>query len=246
MIYTDNICITVVYDNCSYNEFLQPDWGFSCIIKAGDKTILFDTGGNGDILLENMTQLSFNPVQIDCVVISHIHYDHTGGLQHFLDKHAQVDVYMPQSSPDSFKKDVQEAGAKVIKIQNFFEMYPSIYTTGELGDQIKEQSLVIKTNEGVVVITGCAHPGIIKILEKIKHVLHEQILLVMGGFHLLKHSRSDIQSVASEFKKLGIAYVAPSHCSGEQALCLFEQAYGNNFIKSGVGRNIRVGNLRFS
>jgi 7,8-dihydropterin-6-yl-methyl-4-(beta-D-ribofuranosyl)aminobenzene 5'-phosphate synthase len=78
------ISITVTYDNNLYTEGLITAWGFSCFIRGAEKTILFDTGGNGSILLANMKELDINPQEIDVAVISHIHGDHAGGIERFL------------------------------------------------------------------------------------------------------------------------------------------------------------------
>ena len=75
--------VHVVFNNVPYKEGLETSWGFSCLIEGLDKTVLFDTGGNGDILLSNMQRLGLAPEAVDAVVLSHIHGDHTGGLAPF-------------------------------------------------------------------------------------------------------------------------------------------------------------------
>ena len=80
------MAITVIYDNNPYKEGLETAWGFAASITGTEKTILFDTGGDGSILLNNMQKLAIDPNGIDTVVLSHIHPDHTGGLNSFLEK----------------------------------------------------------------------------------------------------------------------------------------------------------------
>ena len=82
----DDLKITVVYNNYPYKEDLETGWGFSCLVEGADKTILFDTGGDGAVLLGNMDKLRIDPAVVDVVVLSHIHGDHTGGLEDFLEK----------------------------------------------------------------------------------------------------------------------------------------------------------------
>jgi 7,8-dihydropterin-6-yl-methyl-4-(beta-D-ribofuranosyl)aminobenzene 5'-phosphate synthase len=94
-----DLSITVSYDNNPYKERLTAAWGFSCVIRGTEKTILFDTGGDGSILLANMEELGINPKEIDLVVLSHIHGDHVGGLSSFLEKNPEVVVYLPKSFP---------------------------------------------------------------------------------------------------------------------------------------------------
>ena len=86
----DELRITVVYDNNPYKEGLTTSWGFACVIKGAEKTILFDTGGNSAVLLDNMQQLGMDPKEIDVVVLSHIHGDHVGGLNGFLQVNMNV------------------------------------------------------------------------------------------------------------------------------------------------------------
>ena len=75
--------MTVVYDNNPGLEGLSAQWGFGCVIQGPDKTVLFDTGGLGWVLLPNMSLLKLDPKSIDVVVLSHIHWDHIGGLTSF-------------------------------------------------------------------------------------------------------------------------------------------------------------------
>jgi len=239
-----DLSIIVSYDNNPYKERLTTAWGFSCVIRGTEKTILFDTGGDGSILLTNMEELGINPKEIDLVVLSHIHGDHIGGLHSFLEKNPEVVVYLPKSFPKGFKDGVKEYGAKVVEVQGPLKVCEEVYSTGELGTWIKEQSLIIYTEEGLIVITGCAHPGIVKIVIKAKNLVKDDVLLVMGGFHLGGESKVEIEKIVSSFRKLGVSYVGPCHCSGDAARQLFKKEYGENFINVGVGRVVTMNDLK--
>ncbi len=239
-----DLSITVSYDNNPYKERLTIAWGFSCVIRGTEKTILFDTGGDGSILLTNMEELGINPKEIDLVVLSHIHGDHVGGLSSFLEKNPEVVVYLPKSFPKGFKDGVKGHGAKVVEVQEPLKICEGVFSTGELGIWIKEQSLIIYTEKGLIVITGCAHPGIVKIVNKAKDLVKNDVILVMGGFHLGGESRGEIEKIVSSFKKLGVNYVGPCHCSGDAARQLFKEEYGENFINVGVGRVITMNDLK--
>jgi len=239
-----NLSIIVSYDNNPYKERLTTAWGFSCVIRGTEKTILFDTGGDGSVLLTNMKELDINPKEIDLVVLSHIHGDHVGGLPSFLEKNPEVVVYLPKSFPKGFKDGVKEYGAKVVEVQESLKICEEVYSTGELGTWIKEQSLVIHTEKRLVVITGCAHPGIVKIVNKAKELFKDDVLLVMGGFHLGGESKGEIEKIVSSFRKLGVSYVGPCHCSGDAARQLFKKEYGENFINVGVGRVVTMNDLK--
>jgi len=239
-----DLSITVSYDNNPYKERLTTAWGFSCVIRGTEKTILFDTGGDGSILLANLGELGINPKEIDLVVLSHIHGDHVGGLPCFLEKNPQVVVYLPKSFPKGFKDGVEEYGAKIVEVQGPLKICQGVYSTGEQGTWIKEQSLITHTEKGSIVITGCAHPGIVKIVDKAKDLLKGDVLLVMGGFHLGGESRGEIKKIISGFRKLGVSYVGPCHCSGDTARQLFKEQYEESFINVGVGRVVSMNNLK--
>ena len=255
--------ITVVYDNNPYKEGLETAWGFGCVITGAEKTILFDTGGDGSILLNNMEKLAIDPNSIDTVVLSHIHPDHTGGLNSFLEKNSDVTVYLPKSFPKKFKDNVKSYGSKIVEVEQSLKICENVYSTGQLGKlipvaELKEQSLVIRTEAGLVVITGCAHPGIVKIVNTAKESLKDDILLpapvapaqvtqtqvVIGGFHLEWATKGKIEKIISAFKKSNVRYVGPCHGSGDKARRLFEKHFGKNYINIGAGKVITMADLR--
>ena len=112
-----DIAITVVYDNNPGAEGLTPAWGFACIIQLPEKTILFDTGGDGRILLGNMRQLNIAPKEIDAIVLSHIHGDHTGGLPSVLRIRSGVAVYIPAGFQTAFKEQIRSLGGEPIEAE---------------------------------------------------------------------------------------------------------------------------------
>ncbi|MBS3763809.1 MAG: MBL fold metallo-hydrolase [Planctomycetes bacterium] len=236
----NSIRITIVYDNNPYKKGLETAWGFGCLVEGLEKTILFDTGGEGDILMGNMKKLHIDPNDVDTVVISHIHHDHCGGLSSFLRQNHDVKVYLPNSFPDSMKDGVGKAGAKVIGVQGPAQICSRVYSTGELGRAIKEQSLLIETGKGLVVITGCSHPGIVSILKEAKKQRHKGIHLVLGGFHLFGTAERRLRGIVRDFQSENVRFVAPVHCSGKNARRSFEKSYGSRCLQMGVGARLRV------
>ncbi len=229
----------ILYDNNPYQENLQTAWGFSCLIRGLDKTILFDTGGDGDILLKNMERLNVDPRDIDVIFLSHEHGDHTGGLRRILDANSNVTVFMLRSFPAELKNIVAGSGARLVEIGEPQQIIPDVYSSGDMGSRIHEQGLFIKSSQGIIIITGCAHPGITRIVEKAKGLLKDEIRLVLGGFHLGAKNRQDISGIVCDFRILGVEHVGPTHCSGDDARNEFEKEYGISYIRCGVGRVIR-------
>jgi 7,8-dihydropterin-6-yl-methyl-4-(beta-D-ribofuranosyl)aminobenzene 5'-phosphate synthase len=239
----NELTITVVHDNYPCVDSLKTAWGFSALVAGPPKTLLFDTGGDGTLLLQNLSSLQIDPAGVDTVVLSHVHGDHTGGLTGFLRANARVEVYLPRSFPSRVKDVARGYGATVVEVTAPQEVCPNVYTTGILGRLIKEQALIVRTQRGLVVLTGCAHPGIVRIVEEVRSLHEEDILLVMGGFHLEWATAGRVERIIVAFKERGVRHVAPTHCSGERARHLFQQRYGEGYIDAGVGKTISLANL---
>jgi len=201
---------------------------------------MFDTGKKGELLLANFEKMGAEPKTVDAVVISHNHGDHTGGLFRFLAKNKQVDVFLPASTPEQFVKEAESRAASVSVVTKPVEICKGVFVLGPLGDQIIEQALVVDTENGLVIVTGCSHPGIVAIAKRAKKELSRDIYMVLGGTHLLRHSDDDLQQVVDGLKKLGVQKVGATHCSGDKAISMFKQTFGDGFIKMGVGRVIDV------
>ena len=230
----------VVFNNVSHKGGLETGWGFSCLIEGLTKTVLFDTGGNRDILLSNMQRLGLDAEAVDAIVLSHIHGDHTGGLSAFLAHNPDVTLYMPESFPASFRQEVKRLGAAIATVSGPQPLLHSTYSTGEMGWGIKEQALIIDIPQGLIVMTGCAHPNVADMAERAKEYLDKNIYLLMGGFHLGGKSDAEIRAIIKRLRLLGVQRVAPSHCTGDNAIRMFRDEWTDDFIEGGLGAVIAV------
>ncbi len=235
-----NIEIEILYDNYIYTDGTKADWGFSCLITGTDKTILFDTGTDSQILWHNIKELDVDMNKVDVIVISHSHRDHTGGLFSVLERIKEVPVYIPSSFPDGFARSIEEKGSRAVKVSGPLEICENVFSTGEMGTSIKEQSLIIRTEKGSVLITGCAHPGIVNIIEKADEILDEKVIFALGGFHLMSKTKGQISQIIDRFHELGVTMCGATHCTGDVAISLFKEVYGKNYVSMGVGRVIVI------
>jgi 7,8-dihydropterin-6-yl-methyl-4-(beta-D-ribofuranosyl)aminobenzene 5'-phosphate synthase len=231
------VILTVAYANNPFDPRLRSAWGFACLVETPYGVVLFDTGRDGAILMQNMATLGIDPAAIDAVVLSHNHSDHIGGLEALLGSNDHLVVYIPGSFPEEFGRQVRER-ARVVEVGGPMEIIEGVHTTGEMGTTIVEQSLIVETARGLVVVTGCAHPGIVEIMRRA--AAQGEIDLVIGGFHLRDRSQGDVQAVIEDLLALGVRRVAPCHCTGAEATNAFEAAFGLGFVPCGVGTVITI------
>jgi len=242
------LTIKVVYDNRSLQEDLEPDWGFACVVDAAGHRLLFDTGAKGDILLANMKKLGIAPASIEVIVISHNHWDHTGGLESVLPlcwprrplSDSAARCYVPASAAAELGARITKAGGTSIPVAGWAAIWPGVWLTGELGEEIREQSLVVETDSGLVLVTGCAHPGVVNIARRVKEDFGQPPWLVLGGFHLGQASTEEVKRIVEALKALGVARVGPGHCTGDQAIAQFRQSWPGGFEQIGCGRVLQL------
>ncbi len=233
------LVIRILYDNTSANSAFEADWGFSALVKTGDQVVLFDSGADPDILEHNMAQISLDPASIPVAVISHHHMDHRGGIYRLGLKNHSMKVYFLDTFPKKAFDIAYAVGLDPRRVKGPQEIVPGIYTTGIVEGNPPEQALVVDTPKGLVVLVGCSHPGVARMVEAAEKQLGKNsVRLVLGGFHMIRQSEDEIQAQIERLKELNVEKVAPAHCTGEKAARLFRQAWGADFVPAGAGRKI--------
>jgi 7,8-dihydropterin-6-yl-methyl-4-(beta-D-ribofuranosyl)aminobenzene 5'-phosphate synthase len=211
--------ILILYDNTVAQSGLTADWGFAALVTHQGRRVLLDTGAKADVFIDNLRKLKVDPASIEHVVISHAHQDHTGGLERLAPLNPRLVVHGP-AGPGAF------------------EVVPGVFSTGLVEGQVFEQALVVDTPKGLVILTGCSHPGVVRMVEAARQQRgKDSVRLLLGGFHMLQQSAEQIQATIAELKRLNVAMAVPMHCSGDLTMKLFREAFGAG-PGAGVGRRI--------
>ena len=171
-------------------------------------------------------------------MISHNHGDHTGGLPVILERETELPLYIPVSVEGDFLKRFGSFRGHTVPVDEPMEICGGIVSTGEMGTAIKEQSLLIDTPKGLVVLTGCSHQGVENIVERAAELSDRPIYMVFGGFHLLNHSSEQIEAIIEIFRNNEVQQCGATHCTGQMATRMFIESYGDDFVRIGAGKRI--------
>lgn len=255
--------------------------GLSFYFDYNGKKILFDTGVS-DKMIENARKLNIPLEEIDICVISHWHFDHTGGLEKLLELNKKVKVYIKESDSSEFyfklgflKKYIgvpvavfKKYSDRLVYLKDDIEPVPgfSLLTkitqkrplvkgnrkllektgSGFTQDDFSHELVAsLKVNDGVVIITGCSHNGVLNMVDTVKEKYpDEAIVSVIGGFHLmgiplLKNSMSvspaEAEDIAREMLDYGIKKTYTMHCTGPRAYAIMKNVMGDrlDYLASG-------------
>lgn len=231
--------LVIVFDNYSLIPAGQAGWGYACYFP--EKRFLFDTGSEPLTLKHNFSCLGLNAEDVKTIMLSHFHWDHTGGLFALLNSDQEPKrVILHQGFSPRFAQEIERLGAEVEFINEAREVIPGFFTTGPLPGPTLEAGLVVRTEKGLALITGCAHPGVLFMSEKVKELFGKAPFLVMGGFHLASASQKEVLRLAEGLLSLGVKQIAPSHCTGDKARRIFADLFGEGYLHAGVGFRINL------
>ncbi|MGD2121608.1 MAG: MBL fold metallo-hydrolase [Gemmatimonadota bacterium] len=251
--------VTVLVENTASGRDTLGEHGLAFWIEAGSARVLFDTGQSPKVLFHNADRLGIDLATTDAVVLSHGHYDHTGGLGEVLDsakgtraflhpgaffrrfsrhRNGTVhDVGMPPGIDEEFLK---KRTSSVTFTHGVTPITGRIWVTGEVprlnpfedtGGEffldraceerdpiVDDQALFFDTEDGVVLILGCAHAGAVNTMRYVqKFTSGRPIHAVMGGLHLINASDDRLDQTVETFREFGPGLLAPAHCTGTSA-----------------------------
>ncbi len=272
--------ITTLSENTAFARprGLLGEWGLGALVETDDVRVLLDAGAsisavrNGDLL-------GIDWSRIDAIVLSHGHYDHTGGLPEVLKRIgkqtkiiAHPDVWdrkysqPSQDQPPTYigipcqKADLESLGAKFQMTGEPVWLSDHVVTSGEipmttdyeaidpgmyverddsfLPDPLADdQALFIKTDQGLAIVLGCAHRGVINTLRHAQKITGvESIHTVIGGTHLIRASEVQMELTIAELRELGVQRLGVAHCTGMPAAVRLAQEFGQKvfFINTGT------------
>ncbi|OYT32257.1 MAG: MBL fold metallo-hydrolase [Thermofilum sp. ex4484_79] len=218
--------ITVLVDN-KPAPGLKNDWGFSAYLETEEHKILFDADTDPSVLEYNVRKLNVEIKKLEFAILSHHHYDHSGGFSYIGREIPGLTVYIPPDSGEA----LESWGLKPQVVEKSMEILEDIYIIGpfEAWSGFHEQALAIKVDgKGIVLVVGCSHPGADKLANEAREKIGEDIYHILGGFH--KPSRAVIDNLA-KFSR----YISPIHCSGDEAEQYTREKYPEKFYEIRTG-----------
>lgn len=267
--------LIVLIEDTVHEMGLMSEHGLSFWINYGPDSFIFDTG-QGLVINHNMTEMDLDISNVSAVILSHGHYDHTGGLSHILSAVPEMDIYAHSRIFNNkyVQKNKEKRGTGInvsrdsitgfkpvegisqlkdgvfiingVERTNDFEIINQNYKveldTGVEVDDFKEEiSLLIKTEKGPVVLTGCSHQGIVNILEYIKKNTDiDQFHAVIGGFHLINAEQERIEKTVNYLNSLDLEFLVPIHCTGFNAVRAMANAMSRKVKILYSGESIKI------
>jgi len=214
--------ITIIFENKGKNN-LKSGWGFAALVETENDTILFDTGNCGMDTAANLSAMGFAVENLSKVVISHFHWDHTGGIFHLLNMKPGITFYTGEDFGDVFAEEIETRGGKVERGKDWRQLARDIFITPELRKNLPEQALVIDGADASFLLLGCSHPGVEGFL-KITHQRFKKPLSFAGGFHYFPLGEKQIARRIKKIKRFPLLNVYPMHCTGETGIRLMKEA----------------------
>lgn len=223
--------ISIIFENSGEKNLIS-GWGLSALVEKDNETILFDTGLCGSDILTNLEVMGFNITELSKVVISHFHWDHTGGIFQLLKVNPGMTFFLGKSFGEIFAEEIEKRGGIVNKGKEWRQLADEIYLTPELKKNIPEQALVINNKDFVFLLLGCSHPGVENFVE-ITYQRFKKPLCFAGGFHFFPLTEAKIKKKIKKINEFPIRRVFPMHCTGKKGIELLKEAFPVSELATG-------------
>lgn len=235
--------LEILFEKETLDKRFTGGWGLSYLL---DSRVLFDTGERFECLERNAGPMCVDLQAIEKVVLSHSHWDHVSGLWRLLERKPGLIVYVPEDFPAEIIDKIKKSGGKPEKTKEFSTIDKNIFSTGGVttiynGQKLVEQAVVVKGKRGMSLLVGCAHPGILSIVEKVRGFFHGQgkLVVLAGGMHLIDQDQRSLDYIAGQLVSQAQT-IAPAHCSGHEAWEVFKKVFGEHCIALKAGMRMEI------
>lgn len=235
--------IIVIVDDRVGESILKNAHGLSLYIEYNNLYLLFDLGPSSDVLQYNVEKLEIDIELVDSIIISHSHVDHFNGIPHVGWVSPFLQIYIPYDSMNSIGKFAKQNSLKPLEVIDWINPWNKIFISKPIYGPPWEHFLVLKTSNGLIVFSGCMHPGVDKTLSEITSYLNDEIYSIIGGFHLANAPDNIVYSTIDILiDKYRVSKIAPLHCSGDLFRNILKNKFFDKYIDAYTGSVIEIEN----